>query len=119
MRNTATAASRSIPSSTRSIGTTNIERRVQELSTRFLGMVHKAGLKTQTPAAWEERAQIVNLMVPNASALQAKLHKQGVVVNVKDSALRVSMSFFNNDEDLDRALHAIKHELAGKATAAA
>ncbi|MEO6567334.1 MAG: aminotransferase class V-fold PLP-dependent enzyme, partial [Opitutaceae bacterium] len=102
-----------------SIGIANIEERVRELSTRFLGMVHKAGLKTQTPDAWEERAQIVNLLVPGAKGMQARLHERGVVVNVKDDALRVSMSFFNNEEDLDRALHAIKSELAGKSAATA
>ena len=102
-----------------SIGIANIEMRVKELSTRFLDMVKKAGFKTQTPAEWDERAQIVNLMVPNASALQTRLRAQGVVVNVKDNALRVSMSFFNNEDDLDRGLHAIKRELAGKSTAAA
>ncbi|HXD51512.1 MAG TPA: aminotransferase class V-fold PLP-dependent enzyme [Burkholderiales bacterium] len=103
-----------------SIGIANIEMRVKELSTRFLDMVKKAGLKTQTPAEWNERAQIVNLMVPNAGVLQTKLRAQGVVVNVKDNALRVSMSFFNNEDDLERGLHAIKRELAGsKSTAAA
>jgi selenocysteine lyase/cysteine desulfurase len=94
-----------------SIGIANIEARVRTLTTRFLDMARNAGLKTQTPDAWEERAQIVNLLVPDAKALQAKLLKQRIVVNVKDNALRVSMSFFNNDEDLDRALHAIKRAL--------
>ena len=102
-----------------SIGIENIEARVRQLSTRFLGMVHKAGIKTQTPDAWEERAQIVNLLVPDAKAMQARLHRQHVVVNVKDDALRVSMSFFNNEEDLERVLHVIKRELSNKATAAA
>jgi len=51
--------------------------------------------------------------------LQTRLRAQGVVVNVKDNALRVSMSFFNNEDDLERGLHAIKRELAGKSTAAA
>ena len=94
-----------------SIGIANIEARVRALSTRFIDMAHKAGLRTQTPTEWEERAQIVNLLVPDAKGLQAKLHQQKIVVNVKDNALRVSMSFFNNDEDLDRALHAITREL--------
>ncbi len=102
-----------------SIGLANIEARVRALSTRFIDRVHKAGLRTRTPAAWEERAQIVNLLVPDAKGLQAKLHEQRIVVNVKDNALRVSMSFFNNDEDLDRALHAIIRELNGKTTVAA
>jgi selenocysteine lyase/cysteine desulfurase len=100
-----------------SIGIANIEARVRELTTRFLGMARKAGIKSTTPEAWEERAQIVSLTVPDAKAMQAKLLKQRIVVNVKDNALRVSMSFFNNNEDLDRALHAIQRELAGKAPA--
>ncbi|MCE9642511.1 MAG: aminotransferase class V-fold PLP-dependent enzyme [Betaproteobacteria bacterium] len=100
-----------------SIGIANIEERVRQLSTTFLGMVRKAGIKTQTPDAWEERAQIVNLLVPDAKAIQARLHKRKVVVNVKDDALRVSMSFFNNEEDLERTLHAIKREMSNKPTA--
>jgi hypothetical protein len=39
-----------------------------------------------------------------------------VVANVKDGALRLSMSFFNNEEDLERAVHAISRELSGKPT---
>jgi selenocysteine lyase/cysteine desulfurase len=39
------------------------------------------------------------------------------VTNVKDDALRISMSFFNTEEDLERAFHAIKSELSGKAAA--
>ena len=94
-----------------SIGIANIEVRVRELTTRFLSMARKAGIKSTTPEAWEERAQIVSLSVPDAKAMQARLLKKRIVVNVKDNALRVSMSFFNNDEDLDRTLHAIKREL--------
>ena len=95
-----------------SIGLANIEARVRALTTSFLDMAATAGIKSQTPAAWEERAQIVSLSVPDAKAMQAKLLKERIVVNVKDNALRVSMSFFNNYEDLDRTLQAIKRELA-------
>jgi selenocysteine lyase/cysteine desulfurase len=45
--------------------------------------------------------------------------KHRIVTNVKDGALRLSMSFFNNEEDLERAIHAIKRELAGKIATAA
>lgn len=100
-----------------SIGIANVEERVRQLSTTFLGMLRKAGIKTQTPDAWEERAQIVNLMIPDAKAIQARLHKRKIVVNVKDDALRVSMSFFNNEEDLERTLHEIKRAMSNKATA--
>jgi selenocysteine lyase/cysteine desulfurase len=40
--------------------------------------------------------------------------KHRVVTNVKDGALRLSMSFYNEEEDLERAVHAIKQELRGK-----
>jgi hypothetical protein len=38
---------------------------------------------------------------------------------VKDNALRLSMSFFNNEEDIERAVHAIGVELGCKSAAAA
>ena len=102
-----------------SVKIVNIEQRVRELTIYFLSLVRKAGIKTQTPDAWEERAQIVNLIVPDARKLQARLRARRIVVNVKDDALRVSMSFFNNEEDLDQAIHAIRRELSGKVSAAA
>ncbi len=103
-----------------SIGLAHIEQRVRELSSTFLKLIKAAGLKTLTPDAWEERAQIVNVQVPNAGEVMDRLReKHGVIVNVKDNALRVSMSFFNNEEDLDKALHAIKREVGAKKAAAA
>ena len=100
------------------IGLEHIESRVRELTTTCLGMLKKAGLKTQTPEAWEERGQIVNVLVPDASALMDRLReKHRVIANVKDDALRLSMSFFNTEEDLDKAIHAIRKETAAKAAA--
>ena len=103
-----------------SIGLPHIEQRVRELSSTCLQLLKEAGLKTRTPEAWEERAQIVNVLVPNAGGLMERLRKKHrIVTNVKDDALRLSMSFFNNEEDLERAMHAIKRELAGKIATAA
>jgi hypothetical protein len=39
------------------------------------------------------------------------------VTNVKDNALRLSMSFFNSEEDLERAVHAISSELTPRPAA--
>ena len=102
-----------------SIGLAEIEQRVRELSTTCLKLVKTAGLKTLTPDAWEERAQIVNVQVPNAAEVMDRLReKHRVIVNVKDDALRLSMSFFNNEEDLEKAVNAITRELSGKKAAA-
>jgi selenocysteine lyase/cysteine desulfurase len=103
-----------------SIGLENIERRVRELTTSCIAMLDRAGFATQTPRAWEERAHIVNVLVPDAAGLMERLRdKHRVVVNVKDGALRVSMSFFNNEADLEKAVSAISKEAAGRPAAAA
>ena len=104
----------------RSIGLPAIESRVRELSTHCLQLVKQAGLKTMTPAPWEERAQIVNVLVPNAEqVMNALREKHRVIVNVKDDAIRISMGFFNTEEDLEKAVSAIVRETRGAKAAAA
>ena len=95
------------------VGLANIEGRVQSLTTHCLATMRKNNLKTETPDAWGERAQIINVIVPEAGGLMDVLReKHGIVVNVKDDRLRISMSFFNNEEDIDKAVHAILQETA-------
>src|SRR3989441_5037850 len=95
-----------------SIGLQSIENRVRELTTACLKQLRMHGLETRTPEPWDERAHIVNVLVPNAAALMARPREtHRVVVNVKDDALRLSMSFFNNEEDIEKAVHAIRREL--------
>jgi cysteine desulfurase / selenocysteine lyase len=102
-----------------SIGLAHIENRVRELTSGCLEMIKEAGLKTLTPANWDERAHIVNVLVPDAAALMERLReKHRIVTNVKDDALRLSMSFFNNQDDIEAAVRAIKREIAGKRAAA-
>jgi selenocysteine lyase/cysteine desulfurase len=102
-----------------SIGLPNIERRVRELTTACLKLLKAAGLASHTPMEWDERAQIVNVPVPNAEELMERLkEKHRVIVNVKDGALRLSMSFCNNEEDLERAISALKQELGAKPVSA-
>jgi len=102
------------------IGLPHIESRVRDLSTALLRMLRRAGLRTGTPDSWEERAHIVNVLVPDAEALMQTLReKHRIVTNVKDGALRLSMSFFNTEEDLERAAWAIaKEATAGRAAVA-
>ena len=95
------------------IGLPAIEARVRDLTTQCMAMIRSAGLTTLTPEPWAERAQIVSVPVPDAGALMDRLReKHRVIVNVKDGALRISMGFANNEEDLERAVAAIRQELA-------
>jgi cysteine desulfurase / selenocysteine lyase len=99
-----------------SIGLEHIEQRVRELSTACLRMIKAAGLKTQTPDSWDERAHIVNVLMPDAAGVMQRLRENhAVVANVKDDALRLSMSFFNNEADIEKAVWALKMEAAKKA----
>jgi cysteine desulfurase / selenocysteine lyase len=94
-----------------SIGLRHIEDRVRSLTTACLRQLKAAGLETTTPDAWEERAQIVNVLSPNAADVMARLReKHRIVVNVKDGALRLSMSFFNDEDDIGKAVRAIRRE---------
>jgi cysteine desulfurase/selenocysteine lyase len=94
-----------------SIGLANIEQRVAHLSDTCMQALGKARLRTTTPAAWEERAHIINVMVPDAAGIMNALREQDrIIMNVKDDALRISMSFFTSEEEIDRAVLAIaKH----------
>ena len=96
----------------RGIGLDRIESRVRQLTTTCLGLLKSAGLDSQTPDVLEERAHIVNVLVPDAARLMDRLReKHAVVTNVKDGALRLSMSFYNDEHDLERGVRAIRQEL--------
>ena len=95
-----------------SIGLENIEARVRDLTTECMVRLKAAGMHTLTPEPWEERAQIVSVQVADAGALMDRLReKHRIIVNVKDGAIRVSMSFFNNSDDLARLVSAMQQEL--------
>ena len=103
-----------------SIGIAHIENRVRELTTHCIALLKSRGFKTTTPENWDERAQIVSVVVPDAEGLMTALReKHRVVTNVKDDALRVSMSFFTSEEDIERTVHAIGVETGAKSSAAA
>ncbi len=96
-----------------SIGLDHIEARVKSLTSHCLAQMNKNGLKSETPDAWGERAQIINVIVPEAGGLMDVLRdKHGIIVNTKDGRLRLSMSFFNNEDDIDKAVQAIVKETA-------
>ncbi|MBL8376258.1 MAG: aminotransferase class V-fold PLP-dependent enzyme [Burkholderiales bacterium] len=96
-----------------SIGLSRIETRVRALTDECLRQVKAAGLTSRTPQEWGERAQIVSVPVADAAGVMARLReKHRIIVNVKDEALRLSMSFFNNEEDIEKTVSAIKREIS-------
>lgn len=97
----------------RAIGLPQIEERVRLLSSHCMAQLKAAGLPVQTPEPWLERAQIVSVALPDAGGMMDRLReKHRIIVNVKDGAIRISMSFFNNEQDIDRAVAALLQERA-------
>ncbi|MFN7752635.1 MAG: aminotransferase class V-fold PLP-dependent enzyme [Pseudomonadota bacterium] len=91
-----------------SIGLPAIEGRVRELTSALIDRLDRAGIATETARDWRNRCHIVNLVLPDALRLQAALRERGLVVNVKDGKLRASVSFYNNEDDLDRLMSALR-----------
>lgn len=95
-----------------SIGLTAIEERIRALTGYCIDALQAHGLTTTTPAEWSERAHIVNVVVPQAERIMNALReKDRIVINVKDDALRISMSFCNTEQDIDRTIAAVVREL--------
>ena len=94
------------------IGLGRVEARVRELTTECLRQLKAAGLRSLTPEPWEERAHIVSVAAPDAADIMARLRERDrIVVNVKDGAIRLSMSFFNNERDIEKTVHALRREV--------
>ncbi len=101
-----------------SIGIANIEGRVKALTAHCLDLMRKNNLRTQTPDVWEERAQIINVVVPEAGGLMDVLReKHRIIVNVKDDRLRISLGFCNSEDDIEKAVRAIARETGANTVA--
>jgi len=90
-----------------SIGLPAIEGRIRELTTSLLERMGRAGIESETPLEWNSRCHIVNMIVPDALALQKQLRDRAIVVNVKDGKLRASVSFYNDEHDIDVLMQAL------------
>jgi len=96
------------------IGLRAIEGRIQDLTTALIDRLDRAGIATETAREWRNRCHIVNLVLPDALRLQAALRERGIVVNVKDGKLRASVSFYSNEEDLDRLMVGLRELGVGR-----
>jgi len=89
------------------LGPARIEERVQGLSTLLLERLHARGLPVVTPRAWPDRAGIVSLRTPDAEAAAARLRAKGILVSPKGGLLRISLHFYNTEEDIEKLVAAL------------
>lgn len=88
------------------LGLERIEARDLALAERFREGLGRVGLEPLFPP--EESSQIVSLAVPDAEAARRALQEERVVGAVRGGLLRLSFHFFNDGEDVERALAALE-----------
>jgi selenocysteine lyase/cysteine desulfurase len=92
-----------------SIGPANIEERVLELNRKLTARLNEAGWKVLSPLGSEEYRSAETLVAAeNPAGVVKKLAQQKVYVTEKPEGFRVSTDFFNNEDDIERLIDALK-----------
>lgn len=90
------------------LGLANIQAHARELTARLQGELPPLGYPSLTPA--DTRTPIVAFQLKDAKATAARLKKAGIAATIieNEQRLRVSVSVFNNHDDVDRLVSALK-----------
>jgi selenocysteine lyase/cysteine desulfurase len=92
-----------------SIGPANIEERALELNRKLTARLNEAGWKVLSPLGSEEYRSAETLVAAeNPAEVVKKLAQQKVHVTEKPEGFRVSTDFFNNEDDIERLIDALK-----------
>ena len=91
------------------IGPANIECRILDLTQSLATRLRAAGAEVLSPWGEGERSGIVVFRLGNdPRALADELNRKGFVVRSRGGGVRVAPHFYNNEEDLDRLLAALR-----------
>jgi len=93
------------------IGLTAVEEHILRLRNRLYEGLTALGYDLVTPQA--ARSGIVTCLADDAEGAEEELRTRGIVVTVRNGQIRFSPHLFNNLDDIDRALAAMK-ELRAK-----
>ena len=92
-----------------SIGVKNIEERALALNRLLTGRLKEAGWKVLSPLRDEAMRSAETLVEADSSdELVAALAERKILVTRKPQGIRVSTDFFNNEEDIERLIEALK-----------
>lgn len=92
-----------------SIGLARIETRALELNRRLTTRLSETGWQVLSPLDDEQYRSAETLVAAeNPAQVVSKLATQKVVVTEKPEGFRVATDFFNNEDDIDRLIDALK-----------
>jgi selenocysteine lyase/cysteine desulfurase len=92
-----------------SIGAANIEARVLELNRRLTSRLSESGWRVLSPLQDERHRSAETLVAAeNPAQVVSRLALQKVFVTEKPEGIRVATDFFNNEDDIERLIEALK-----------
>jgi selenocysteine lyase/cysteine desulfurase len=90
------------------VGTDAIGKRNFELTRRCMERLEEIGWPSITPKQDERRGATVAVPSRDAARLSAELMKQDIVTSHRDDNVRASFHFYNNDDDIESFIAAMK-----------
>lgn len=96
------------------VGPENIEAKIGRLTDHAIEYSRSKGLKTITPSDPKERGAIVSFLVNDPHGMENRLRKIGIITSSRDVGLRLAPHFYNNTDDVERAIDQITNLSRGK-----
>jgi cysteine desulfurase / selenocysteine lyase len=91
------------------IGITNIERRILTLTSYLVEKLQELDLDIISPLEEEKmRSGIIVFKMPDALEIVRKLEEKRIIVSARGGGIRVSPHFYNNEEDVDILIRALR-----------
>jgi selenocysteine lyase/cysteine desulfurase len=90
------------------VGTKAIEKRNYALTRRCMQRLEEIGWPSITPAQDERRGATVAVASRNSGGLTAELMKRDIVSSHRDANIRASFHFYNDEDDVERFIAAMK-----------
>jgi selenocysteine lyase/cysteine desulfurase len=90
------------------VGTPAIQKRVEMLTRRCMERLAEIGWPSITPTQPERRGATIATPSRDASGLSKELMERDIVTSWRDKNLRASWHFYNNDEDIEAFIGAMK-----------
>jgi selenocysteine lyase/cysteine desulfurase len=90
------------------VGTAQVEKRVYALTRRCMQRLEEIGWPSITPTQNERRGATVAVPSRDSGRLCAELLKRDIVTSFRDDNARASFHFYNNDDDVESFIAAMK-----------
>ena len=91
-----------------SLGTANIQERALAMNRILTDRLSESGFGVLSPLGNNSRSAETLVSIENPAQVVAKLAAQGVIVTEKPEGIRVATHLFNNEQDIERLIDALK-----------